>query len=82
MIIASYNILPNHIFEKTLYNWHSVPIITEFPRDIEFSIPNKSVFQVRNKGIHKNNFLVGVIKKIAIANRTQKPWETDACLCF
>jgi hypothetical protein len=44
MAIDSYKPPEGNIFEKRLYNWHSIPIRTLFPLLAEFSLPFKAYF--------------------------------------
>jgi len=63
-------------FKKTLYNWHSIPIITP----IDFHSPQ--MFAVKNCGIQKDNFVVGIIKKGALTSLLKMPWTTDSVICY
>ena len=72
----SYNHLEDNVFEKKLYNWHSVPIITPF------KFKSKEVFEIKNLGINEDNFVVGIIKKSAINTCIKMPWKTKYCICY
>lgn len=64
------------LFEKTLYNWHSIPITTPL------SLKQPAYFRLKNRGILNDNFVVGVIKRSAIKDQVRVPWKTTNCICF
>jgi hypothetical protein len=74
--MQSYAILDNNTFEKRIYDWKSIPIMNTF------HCLGKVYFEVRNKGIKDNNFVVGVIKRSAINTRMSMPWKTQYCICY
>lgn len=64
------------LFEKTLYNWHSIPITTPL------SFQQSAYFRVKSRGIFNDNFVVGVIKRTAVKEQVRLPWKTTNCICF
>jgi len=63
-------------FHKINYDWFSIPITN--PIDLS----KRQKFQVINRGINNDCFLVGVIKADALRSRTRMPWKTNNVICY
>ena len=78
---ASHILMSNYkqegmLFEKTSYDWHSIPIMTTI------GLKNTRYFEVANRGIKNDCFLVGIVKKNTILNAIRTPWKTNTVVCY
>lgn len=75
-LFRSYILLERNMVEKRVYDWRSIPITNQF------HCRGNVCFEVRNKGIKDNNFVVGVIRRSAITTQMAMPWRTHHCICY
>ena len=73
--MASY-ISDESVFWKNAYNWHSLPLITQW------NFKDPSVLSIKNLGIKFNHFILGIITKKDLTALTPTPWRTESTICY